>query len=150
MSNNESDLLQVVVFSVGAEEYAVPVHRVESIIAATQPTQVPGAGEHVKGVYNLRGRVISIVDLRSRLELPARDPESEARVLVVTAGGHTVGIEVDEVSEVLSVDPSELQATPAQLTDSRIVTGILRMEDRLVIVVDVDALIASDIAALAS
>lgn len=142
--NDSGDVLQVVVFTVGKEEYAVPVHRVESIIAGTDPTSVPGAGEHVKGVYNLRGRVISIIDLRSRLGIGERDEDTHARVLVVTAKGHTVGIEVDDVSEVFSVDPAELQPTPPQLADNNMVNGILRFENRLVIVVDVDAIIVSE------
>lgn len=150
MTNAENDRLQVVVFTVGKEEYAVPVHRVESIIASTDPTQVPGAGAHVRGVYNLRGRVISIIDLRSRLAIEPRPEGTNARVLVVTAAGHTVGIEVDEVSEVFSVDPAEVQPTPAQLADTTIVNGILRLEGRLIIVVDLDALIGADAAAIAS
>lgn len=142
----DHDRLQVVVFSVGKEEYAVPVHRVESIIAATEPTQVPGAGAHVRGVYNLRGRVISIVDLRSRLGIEPRPDGASGRVLVVTTGGHTVGIEVDDVSEVLSMDPTELQGPPQQLTDTSIVSGILKLDNRLVIVVDIDALVGTGVA----
>jgi purine-binding chemotaxis protein CheW len=143
VSSNEHDRLQVVVFTVGKEEYAVPVHRVESIIASTDPTQVPGAGIHIRGVYNLRGRVISIIDLRSRLGIEARPAESHGRVLVVTAGGHTVGLEVDEVSEVFSVDPAQLQTPPQQLADTSVVSGILKLEGRLVIIVDIDALVGT-------
>ena len=139
----DHDRLQVVVFTVGAEEYAVPVHRVESIIAGTDPTQVPGAGKHIRGVYNLRGRVISIIDLRSRLDIEPRPDGADARVLVVTSGGHTVGLEVDDVSEVISVDPAQLQGPPQQLTDTSIVSGILEREGRLVIIVDIDALIGT-------
>jgi purine-binding chemotaxis protein CheW len=150
MSENEHDRLQVVVFTVGDEEYAVPVHRVESIIASTDPTQVPGAGQHVRGVYNLRGRVISIVNLRSRLGLAPREDGANGRVLVVNAGGHTVGIEVDEVSEVFSVDPSDVQGAPQQLADTSVVSGILQLEDRLVIVVDIDALVGAEVAEAAA
>ena len=146
MSNIESienDRLQVVVFTVGDEEYAVPVARVESIIAAAEPTEVPGAGRHIRGVFNLRGKVISIIDLRSRLDLPPRE-DGEGRVLVVSSGDHTVGIEVDSVSEVFSLDPNDVQPTPAQLAESSIVSGILRLDDRLVIIVEIDPLVALD------
>jgi purine-binding chemotaxis protein CheW len=143
-ATTDHDRLQVVVFTVGDEEYAVPVHRVESIIAGTDPTQVPGAGKHVRGVYNLRGRVISIIDLRSRLDIEPRPNGANGRVLVVTTGGHTVGLEVDEVSEVFSVDPAQLQGPPQQLTDTSIVSGILKLESRLVIIVDIDALIGAE------
>lgn len=146
MSENEHDRLQVVVFTVGNEEYAVPVHRVESIIASTDPTQVPGAGQHVRGVYNLRGRVISIVNLRSRLGLEPRPDGASGRVLVVNAGGHTVGIEVDEVSEVFSVDPADVQGAPQQLADTSVVSGILQLEGRLVIIADIDALVGAEAA----
>jgi chemotaxis signal transduction protein len=64
-------------------------------------------------------------------------------VLVVTAGGHTVGLEVDEVSEVFSVDPAQLQTPPQQLADTSVVSGILRLEGRLVIIVDIDALVGT-------
>ena len=90
-------------------------------------------------MYNLRGRVISIIDLRSRLGIDPRPDGAAGRVLVVTAGGHTVGIEVDEVSEVFSVDPADLQSAPQQLADTTIVSGILKLEGRLVIIVDIDA-----------
>lgn len=135
------DLLQLVVFTVGDEEYALPVHRVESIITAPDITRVPGAGPYVKGVHNLRGRVISIIDLRSRLGVPPRPAEAGSRVLVVGEGETTVGLEVDSVTEVFSVEGSAVSPPPERLVGDALVDGILRIGPRLIIALDLDTLL---------
>lgn len=135
------DLLQVVVFTVGEEEYALPVHRVESIVTAIDITRVPGAGPHIKGVHNLRGRVISIIDLRSRLGNPPRPAGTASRILVVGDGETTVGLEVDSVTEVFSVEGGAVSPPPERLAGDALVEGILRIGSRLIIVVDLDSLL---------
>ncbi len=129
-----SEDVSFVVFTLSRWQYAVPVHRVESIIASTVPTRVPGT-------YEVRGRIVPILNLRSRLGLEGRPHDgAPGRVLVVSAGGGMVGIEVDQVSEVLSVDQADIHAASQQPDDPLDVAGILHLEGRRVIVADIDAL----------
>jgi chemotaxis signal transduction protein len=116
----------------------VPVHLVESIIASTNPTPVPGAEGHIRGVFNLRGRVVSVINLATCLNMATEEPTN--RVLVVNVGGSTVGIEVGEVSEVLTLGQGMMQATPTELTGTSWVSGILHHGDRLVTVLDLEGL----------
>ncbi len=142
-----SRAVSFVVFTLGRTEYAVPIHRVESIIASTDPTKVPGTGPHTRGAYKIRGRVVPIVNLRSRLGMEPRSPEgATGRVLVVNAEGRNLGIEVDEVSEVLSIDPADIQVAQQQVDDLAGVSGILRLEGRRVTIADIDALVAAEAA----
>jgi purine-binding chemotaxis protein CheW len=140
------DQLQLVAFSLGAEEYAVPVHSVEGIIKVQEPTKVPGSAAHVRGVMNLRGKVISIVDLRRRFDMEPLADESDARVLVVHHGQKNVGVLVDAVSEVLTLSASDLQPPPPEVgsEENRAIESICRVEERLVIIVDLGAILSDE------
>lgn len=140
MSSRDYNQIQLVAFKLGDEEYAVPVQNVESIIKLSRPTRVPGAPFHVRGVMNLRGKVMSIFDLRRRFGMPAVSDESDMRVLIVAHDGMNTGVLVDGVSEVLTVDGTALQSPPAELGgNGKSVAGLCRVEDRLVIVLDLAA-----------
>lgn len=142
-----SGAVSFVVVTLGGTDYAVPIHRVESIIASTDPTKIPGTDPHTPGVYKIRGRVVPIVNLRSRLGLEPRSPEgATGRVLVVNTDGRNVGIEVDEVSDVLSIDPADIQAAQPPIDDLSDVSGILRLEGRRMTIADIDALVADEAA----
>jgi purine-binding chemotaxis protein CheW len=137
MSSTDYNQIQLVAFRLGDEEYAVPVQNVESIIKLSRPTRVPGVPYHVRGVMNLRGKVMSIFDLRRRFGMGCAADETDMRVLVVAHDGMNTGMLVDGVSEVLTIDGDALQAPPAELGgQGRAVAGLCRVEDRLVIVLD--------------
>lgn len=143
MTTMDYDQMQLVAFRLAAEEYAVPVQNVEGIIKLTEPTKVPGSPPFIRGVINLRGKVISILDLRRRFLMhPLRD-ESDARVLVVHHDGKNVGILVDEVSEVLTLDTSTIQPPPPEVvaTESRAVEGLCNFDERLIIILDLGAVL---------
>lgn len=146
MSATDYNQLQLVAFRLAAEEYAVPVQNVEGIIKLTEPTLVPGAPYFIRGVINLRGKVISIFDLRRRFSMAPLDDESDARVLVVHHDGKNVGVLVDAVSEVLTLDGDAPQPPPAEVGagESRTIEGICKVEDRLIIILDLGAVLADD------
>ena len=152
MPDEATDRLQLVAFNVGAEEYAVPVHLVESIIPYGVPTAVPGSGGHIIGVLNLRGKIISVVDLRFLFDLPSLEDPTAARILVVQAAGATVGVLVDSVSEVFALDDETLHEPPAEVGrhNAANISGIIRIDERLLVVLDLERLLAGDAGAMAT
>jgi purine-binding chemotaxis protein CheW len=139
------DEIQLVLFTIAEEVYAVPVLTVEEIIRYQPITAVPRAPEFVKGVLDLRGRVIPVVDLRERLGLPPSTATSATRIVVMEAAGSTVGLVVDSVDEVRTIGTSEVQPPSAAITtaESEFLVGVGRLSDgpgaqQLVILLDAD------------
>ena len=147
MSATDYNQLQLVAFTLGAEEYAVPVQSVEGIIKLSEPTKVPGAAAHIRGVMNLRGKVISVFDLRCRFGLPSLEDETDARVLVISDGNTNVGMLVDSVSEVLTLDSATVQQAPPEVVSghAKAIAGICRIAERLIIILDLAAVLEDDV-----
>ncbi|MCK9247708.1 MAG: chemotaxis protein CheW [Solirubrobacteraceae bacterium] len=127
---------QLVAFTLGAEEYALPIDEVQEIIRYTPPRSVAATDDAVRGVIALRGKIVPVHDLDRQLGLPSRDGEPTKIVMVESAGGH-VGIVVDDVTEVLTVDASQIEPAPMS---AAAVAGIAQVGDRLVVVLDTAAL----------
>lgn len=146
MQDESTDRLQLVAFKVAAEEYAVPVHLVESIIPYSTPTTVPGSDEHILGVLNLRGKIISVVDLRYLLGLPSLADRSTARILVIQSRSTTIGLLVDGVSEVFALDDETLHEPPPEVGrhNAANISGIIRLDDRLIVVLDIERLLSAE------
>lgn len=140
-----ADVLQLVGFHLGSEEFGVDIAGVQEIVRMREITQVPRAPEFVEGVVNLRGKIIPVLDLRKRFRLPAGEETKNTRIVVATVAGRTVGIIVDAVSEVLRVDASAIDPTPemvASRIDSTFLTGIAKLEGRLLIMLDLDRILS--------
>jgi purine-binding chemotaxis protein CheW len=137
------DQLQLVAFRLGAEDYAIPIDMVESIIKLGSLTTVPGSPPHVRGVMNLRGRVMSVVDLRQRFNMPPAEDQSDGRILVVQYADSTIGLLVDSVSEVFTLDDNQFQQPPAELGNGLVggVDGIIHSDDRLIVLLNVEAIL---------
>ena len=135
---------QIVIFEVGNESYGVDIGRVHEIIRRLQITRVPGAPGYVEGVINLRGKVIPVVELRQRFGLPPEENLKEGRIVVVEVGGHTVGMGVDGVSEVLRVPLSSIEPPSPLVTgiDSAYVRAICKLEEKLIILLDLDHILS--------
>jgi|SRR5690606_16501556 Chemotaxis signal transduction protein len=133
------DQAQMVVFKLAGEYYAVDIHQVREIIRVPEITRVPRTPDFVEGVINLRGSVIPIIDLRKRFGLEAAQASDEQRIVVVEMEDKTVGVIVDAVTEVLRVDRDRIEPpSPYILSlDTQYITGIARLDDRLVIMLDV-------------
>jgi len=144
MSTSETTR-QLVIFSLGSEEYALPITRVQEIIRYTEPRSVASQTAWIRGVINLRGKIVPVCDLALRLGLPTEREESAKIVIVETQIG-TAGVIVDDVEEVLTVDEEQLEAVPS--ADADYVEAIAKVDDRLAILLNPDGLFAGvDIAA---
>jgi purine-binding chemotaxis protein CheW len=145
---HSKSLLQLVTFGLGGEEYAVDILKVQEINRPRQITKVPNAPCYVEGVINLRGKVIPVIDLRKKFGLPEQDNKALSRIMIMDAQGHTVGIVVDHVSEVLRIPSDIVEPAPAMAAASveeDFIRGIAKMSDRLVILVDMDSIIGRGI-----
>ncbi len=137
------DILQLVTFTLGSEEYAVDILKVQEINRMTEVAKVPNAPSYVEGVINLRGRVIPVVSLRGRFGMPDKDSDEQSRIMIMDIQGITIGLVVDAVSEVLRIPTNTVDPTPNMATamSTEFITGIAKLEDRLIILLDLDKLI---------
>jgi purine-binding chemotaxis protein CheW len=130
---------QLVVFSLGAEEYALPIAAVHEIIRFSEPRSVASEVAWIRGVIGLRGKIIPIFDLAARLDL---DTYTEpGKIVIVETGTGQVGVMVDEVEEVLTMDPSQLEPVPTANVDT--IEAIAKIGDRLVILLNAEGLFAA-------
>lgn len=141
-----TELLQLVSFKIGEEEFGVDILKVQEINRMLEITKVPNAPSFVEGVVNLRGRIITVVDLRSRLDMPRVEYNAKTRIIVVELGSRTVGFIVDEVSEVLRI-PTDITEPPPPMVanvDTDYITAVGKLEDRLLILLDLDKIFSFD------
>ena len=135
---SESTSQQLVVFSLGTEEYALPIGTVSEIIRFSEPRTVASDAAWIRGVIGLRGKIIPIFDLAARMAL---DTDSKpGKIVIVETGTGQVGVMVDEVEEVLTVSGEQLEAVPTAASDS--IEAIAKIEDRLVILLNAEGLFA--------
>jgi len=137
--STEEPTRQLVIFSLGTEEYALPITRVQEIIRYTEPRSVASQTRWIRGVINLRGNIVPVCDLAERLGLGLERPESAKIVIVETAAG-TAGVIVDDVDEVLTVSPEQLEDVPT--ADAAYVDAIAKVGERLAILLNPDGLLA--------
>jgi purine-binding chemotaxis protein CheW len=130
---------QLVVFSLGAEEYALPIAAVSEIIRFSEPRSVASEVAWIRGVIGLRGKIIPIFDLAARLELPGADSRP-GKIVILETGTDQVGVMVDEVEEVLTVESDQLEPVPTANSDS--IEAIAKIDDRLVILLNSEGLFA--------
>lgn len=141
-----ADGSQYLTFSLGREEYGVDILKVQEIKGYSAITPIPNTPPYVKGVMNLRGTIIPVVDLRSKLGMAAAEYTPFTVIVVVKVGSKTMGLVVDAVSDVLSIPGTSLQPTPdfgAQV-DAAFISGLSRAGDKLVVLLDLDRVLAPD------
>ncbi|MEV4421611.1 chemotaxis protein CheW [Patulibacter sp. NPDC049589] len=132
---------QLVVLRLGREEYALPIDHVQEIIFWTPPRPVSSDLPWVSGVIALRGKILPVFDLALRLEVP-REVGRDARIVVVETGAEQIGVTVDDATEVLTVEASDLEAMP-QGTGHDLLRAITKVGDRLIAVLDLSTLSAA-------
>ncbi|CAM3376636.1 chemotaxis protein CheW [Hydrogenibacillus schlegelii] len=137
---------KLVVFTLGDERYAVDVKHVESIERMLPITRVPEAPAHVRGVVNLRGVVVPVVDLRRKLGLSPGEAAEEARLLVVRDGELLVGLVVDGAEDVVDVPEAAIVPPPAVATTVRsaYVEGIVRRDEALIVLLDLSRVLTDE------
>ena len=141
-----ADEMQFVVFKLNhgeqVSEYAVPISNVQEIIPLPVPTRLPQVPDFIEGIINLRGKIIPIIDLKKRFALgdTSDDFVKDRRSIIIDIDGQIIGIIVDEVNEVLWLSPDSIDKPPAVISGitSEYLTGVGKLEDRLLIMLNVD------------
>ncbi len=135
--------MQFVAFTLGNEEYAVDILSVQEIIRSADITRVPKAPDYVRGVSNLRGNIIPIIDSHLRLNLPSKNDSSGInRIIVFRLEDSTIGMTVDSVTEVLSLDPENIEVPQVMSNiDKHFIKGIGKIDERLLIILDLQNLL---------
>lgn len=133
---------QFITFTLGPEEYGIDIMVVREIKGWTDTTMIPNAPSHVRGVINLRGVIVPIFDLRARFGMGLTTPTKMHVVIIVAAGTRTIGLLVDTVSDIISVDPTSIRAVPEMglPSDDQFLDGLVAMEERMVTLVSLSGL----------
>ena len=137
---------QIVVFELANEHYGLDISAVEGIIKMQSITKMPQAPHFVEGITNLRGVVVPVIDLRRRFGLPAAEWSKDTRIVVVFMNGMKVGMIVDGVSQVLRIQDDQIEPPPPMVTNnnSALNKGIAKLENRLVILLDLSKVLSMD------
>ena len=135
---------QVVVFDLNEEAHGVDISQVREIIRMEEITRVPRAPEFVEGVINLRGKVSPVVDLRARFSMPSTERTDEHGIVVVDVDGQDIGMVVDAVTEVSRTPSDSIEPPSSVITtdDSEYLTGIVKTDDKLIILLDIAKVIS--------
>ncbi len=140
VEDDRQSMFHLVTFYLGSEEYGVEIGSVQEIIRATDITPVPGAQSHIRGVINLRGKIIPVVDLRKRFALHSIDASTAQRIIVVELGEKRIGMLVDSVSQVIKIPSGVVEEMPDEATslDENYIKGVGKLDSRLVIILDLN------------
>ena len=141
--NNIEELLQLVSFKIEDEEFGIDIFKVKEINRMMHVTKVPNAPHYVEGVVNLRGKIIPVVDIRSRLQLTKKEHNKNTRIIVVELDKSTVGFVVDEVREVLRIPESITESPPDFVgsINSDFIKSVGKLNDRILILLDLEKVI---------
>lgn len=137
---------QFLTFNLGEELYGVDILRVQEIKGYTAVTKIPNTPPHIKGVLNLRGTIVPIVELRTKFGMPTIDYTAFTVIIVVVVRDKVMGLVVDSVSDVLNIDKNDIQAAPqfGAKVDVSFLNGIGKSGDKLVALLDMDRLLSEN------
>lgn len=143
--SEEIRAVEVLAFTLGTEEYGINILRVQEIRGYEKVTRVANAPPHVKGVINLRGMIVPIVDMRIKFNLEDQAYNQSTVVVILNLGSRTVGIVVDGVSDVITLSQEQIKPAPeiGKGIDTGFLVGLATLDDRMLILIDIDALMSS-------
>ena len=133
-------------FRLGKEEYGIDILKVQEIRGYDAITQIANSPEFIKGVVNLRGIIVPIIDMRIKFKLGNADYDQFTVVIILNVSGRVMGIVVDGVSDVISLDMDQVRATPefGSVIDTKYIMGLGTVDERMLILVDIEKLMASE------
>ncbi len=137
--SEQTDARQLVVFTLGAEQYALPIQQVHEIIRYAQPRSVASTVDWVRGVISLRGRIVPVYDLAARLGVSSELSE-QTKIVIVETESETAGVIVDDVEEVLTIEDQQIEEVPG--ADSTLIESIAKIGERLVVLLKPSMLFA--------
>lgn len=140
LKEQSENTFHLVTFQLGQEEYGIEIASVQEIIRATDITPVPGAPAHVRGVINLRGKIIPVVDLRTRFALPQMQADESQRIVVVELKDKRIGMLVDAVSQVIRIPAGIVEEMPEEAVNvaENFIKGVGKLDNRLIIILDLN------------
>ena len=143
---DETGINQYLSFTLGEEEYGIEILKVQEIKGYAGITPIPNMPDYLKGIMNLRGTVIPVVDLRTRFSLETKTYDKFTVIIVAMVGEKIVGLVVDTVSDVLDLPPEEILPTPdmGARVDTRFITGTTVVGEKLVVLLDIQKLLSDD------
>lgn len=146
MENSAELNVKVIVFNLNNEEYALPVEHVGAIERLHPITRVPGTAKYVKGVINLRGVIIPIIDLRLRFDLEETELTDESRIIIVKMDNLEVGIIVDNANDVIDISRDIIEEPPEVIgsVDVDYVEGVAKLDERLLVLLNLDLVLAQE------
>ena len=138
--NDSTNLTEYVTFTTAGQMFGLPIARVQDVFKPANITRVPLAGPEIAGVLNLRGRIVTAINLSNRLDLQSRAQGMAPMAIGIESGAESFGLLVDAVGEVLKLSDSEREANPINLDRKlgRVSSGVFRLEGQLLVILDVD------------
>lgn len=147
MAEQKTKEYQLVVFSIGNEEFGVEIGQVREIVRLVQITYLPKAPVFIEGVVNLRGQVLAVIDLAKRIGIESNPRTESTRIIVVEVESNTVGMIVDAVSEVLRLSSDDVDEVP-MLVDTEVpehyIRGVGKLKDRLLVLLDLNKILTPE------
>jgi purine-binding chemotaxis protein CheW len=140
-NSNSDDLLQLVVFKLGTEEFGVDIMQVQEIIRMPDLTRIPKSPSYIKGVINLRGKIIVVMSLDNKFHMNSNELTDESRIIVVDIDGTVAGMVVDSVSEVIRMSGSNVDDAPeiiSQKINAEYLKGVGKLDDRMLILLNME------------
>ena len=147
-SKESEDIIQLVGFIVGNEELAVPILNIQEIIKPIECTKVPSVPDYVLGVFNLRGSILPLIDLRRKFGLPPIAQNEDTRYIVIKTENNEAGFVIDRLTKAIRINQSDIETPPATFHKeeggNNMIFGIGKMEDSIVTILNVNALLKRD------
>lgn len=135
-------ILHIIGFMIGNEEYAVPILNVKEIIKPLEYTRVPGVPNYVLGVFNMRGTVLPLINMRLKFGLPAIKQDKDTRFLVITQKDEMIGFMIDKLTSAIRIPESDIEPIPETFNENQnLLQGIGKREDRLITILRVENLL---------
>jgi len=145
VKEKEDNIIQLVGFIVGDEEYAIPILNIQEIIKPIEYTRVPSTPKYVLGAFNLRGNVIPLIDLRIKFNLPSQNQNADTRYIVMKDEDNIAGFVIDKLTEAIRIKESQIEQAPETLKkDKGAISGIGKRKDSILTILRVDALLKRD------
>ncbi len=131
---------RIVGFKVGDELFGIDISKVQEIILAPEITSIPDSNEHFEGVINLRGKIVTVIDLRKKMGFSPHENSKKKKILIVESGQKIIGFIVSQVTEVLSLPDNSVEPPPEMVSSSGMeyIKGIGKLEDRIIMLLDLD------------
>jgi purine-binding chemotaxis protein CheW len=138
--------LEFLAFTLGQEEYGIDIQKVQELRSYDTVTRIANAPEHIKGVVNLRGTIVPVIDMRLKFNLGTPTYDQFTVVIIVNMAGRVMGMVVDSVSDVITLTPEQVKPAPRMraVLDTEYLIGLGTLDQRMLILVDLEKLMTSD------